>query len=402
MTMNETPETIERFLYYLRYERNDSERTVSEYAQDLNRYAAFFSEHTGEAFEPSERDKDVARAWLFSLIEAGQKGSSVQRRLSALKSYYRYMVKIGRISQSPVRMLKGPKKELPLPVFIPHHQMEQLLNSPIPEDDFTAIRDRLILETLYQAGLRRSEIADLKDDAVEVDAGNMRITGKRNKQRIVPFGSRLKSMINEYRDIRDQKVGKSNFFFVSLDGRPLTGEVVYNIVRSALADVPQLTKKSPHVLRHSFATEMLNHGADLMSVKELLGHDSLSTTVQYTHISFEQLKQMYNAHPRAKKETTMTDLRFQALHFDATDQLKEFAEKKITKLGRLSDEITGAETILKLIKPDTAQNKEASIRLYLPGEDLFAEKTADTFEEAIDLSIDALKRQLEKRKEQRK
>ncbi|WP_373834402.1 ribosome hibernation-promoting factor, HPF/YfiA family, partial [Bacteroides heparinolyticus] len=116
----------------------------------------------------------------------------------------------------------------------------------------------------------------------------------------------------------------------------------------------------------------------------------------------EQLKQMYNAHPRAKKETTMTDLRFQALHFDATDQLKEFAEKKITKLSRLSDEITGAETILKLIKPDTAQNKEASIRLYLPGEDLFAEKTADTFEEAIDLSIDALKRQLEKRKEQRK
>lgn len=400
--MNETPETIERFLYYLRYERNDSERTVSEYAQDLNRYAAFFSERTGEAFEPSERDKDVARAWLFSLIEAGQKGSSVQRRLSALKSYYRYMVKIGRISQSPVRMLKGPKKELPLPVFVPHHQMEQLLNRPIPKDDFTAVRDRLILETLYQAGLRRSEIADLKDDAVEVDAGNMRITGKRNKQRIVPFGSRLKSMINEYRDIRDQKVGKSDFFFVSLDGRPLTGEVVYNIVRSALADVPHLTKKSPHVLRHSFATEMLNHGADLMSVKELLGHDSLSTTVQYTHISFEQLKQMYNAHPRAKKETTMTDLRFQALHFDATDQLKEFAEKKITKLSRLSDEITGAETILKLIKPDTAQNKEASIRLYLPGEDLFAEKTADTFEEAIDLSVDALKRQLEKRKEQRK
>ena len=400
--MNETPETIERFLYYLRYERNDSERTVSEYAQDLNRYAAFFSERTGEAFEPSERDKDVARAWLFSLIEAGQKGSSVQRRLSALKSYYRYMVKIGRISQSPVRMLKGPKKELPLPVFVPHHQMEQLLNSPIPKDDFTAVRDRLILETLYQAGLRRSEIADLKDDAVEVDAGNMRITGKRNKQRIVPFGSRLKSMINEYRDIRDQKVGKSDFFFVSLDGRPLTGEVVYNIVRSALANVPHLTKKSPHVLRHSFATEMLNHGADLMSVKELLGHDSLSTTVQYTHISFEQLKQMYNAHPRAKKETTMTDLRFQALHFDATDQLKEFAEKKITKLSRLSDEITGAETILKLIKPDTAQNKEASIRLYLPGEDLFAEKTADTFEEAIDLSVDALKRQLEKRKEQRK
>ena len=401
--MNETPDTIERFLYYLRYEVHASERTVCDYAQDLNRYAAFFSEHTGEVFEPSERDKDVARAWLFSLMEAGQKSSSVQRRLSALKSFYKYMVKIGLIGQSPVRMLRGPKKERPLPVFVPNNEMEKVLNKPIREDDFEAVRDRLILETLYEVGLRRSEIATLKDNAVEDKAGCIRIIGKRNKERIVPFGKRLQDMIDNYRIIREEKVGKSDFFFVSLDGRPLTGEVVYKIVRTALANVPHLTKRSPHVLRHSFATEMLNHGADLMSVKELLGHDSLSTTVQYTHISFEQLRQMYNAHPRAKKEeTTMTDVRIQALHFDATDQLKEFVQKKISKLNRLSDGITGAEVVLKLVKPETVQNKEASIRLYIPGDDLFAEKIADTFEEAIDLTVDALKRQIEKRKEQRK
>lgn len=401
--MNETPECIEKFLYYLRYELNSSERTIDEYAQDLNRYAAFFSEHTGEDFKPSECDKDVARAWLIHLMDAGQKSSSVLRRLSALKSFYKYMVKIGQIKQSPVRLLRGPKRERPLPAFVPNKEMEQILNEEIDETDFEAVRNRLIIEILYEVGLRRSEIISLKDTDIETEAASIRITGKRNKQRIVPFGARLKEMIINYRQIRDKKARKSDFFFVSLDGGPMTGESIYSIVHTALSNIPHLTKRSPHVLRHSFATEMLNHGADLMSVKELLGHESLATTVQYTHISFEQLKQMYNAHPRAKKEeTTMPEVRIQALHFDATEQLKEFTEKKISKLNRLYTDITQVEATLKLIKPETSKNKEASIKLLLAGEHLFAEKTADTFEEAVDLTIDALRKQLEKRKEQRK
>ncbi len=399
----ELPESIAQFLYYLRYEARTSEHTLRGYRIDLSRYAAFFSQHTGLAFEPGEGDKDIARAWMASLADAGLKPASIRRRLSALKSFYTYMLKLGRIDTNPLRFLRGPRQERPLPSFVPADEMDRLLNAPLDDpDDFIAVRDRVIMEMLYQTGLRRSELCALELTDVDMGLRQVRVLGKGDKRRIVPFGESLKRVLESYLQIRAQKASKSQSFFVTLECKPIRAEEVYTIVRRELASVPHLSKRSPHVLRHSFATALLNEGADLVAVKELLGHSSLATTVRYTHSSFEQLKQMYNAHPRAKRERSNMDVRIQALNFDATEQLHAFVTKKVERLSRISDDLVKAEVLMKVIKPDTALNKDTSIKLTVRGEDLFAQKVANTFEEAVDLSIDALKKQLEKYKEGRK
>ncbi|WP_242401526.1 ribosome hibernation-promoting factor, HPF/YfiA family [Porphyromonas macacae] len=224
--------------------------------------------------------------------------------------------------------------------------------------------------------------------------------GKGDKERIIPFGERLSGMIKKWRIIRDEKVGNPEFFFVSLRGRPMKAEEVYPVVYRFLQGVPNLSRRGPHTLRHSFATDLLNEGADLMAIKELLGHERISTTVQYTHTTFRQLQMMYNAHPRAQKSTTM-EVRIQAIHFDATQQLEGFITKKVSKLDQFADDIQAADVILKVLKPETANNKEASVRLHVKGYDFFAEKVSDSFEAAVDATVEALRRQIRKRKDAR-
>lgn len=395
-------ETIDRFLDYIRYERNQSLRTIESYSEDLVQYQMYVEQELHESFSPTTGDRDIIRGFLSYLIERGLKSSSVHRKLSALKSYYRYLVKVGLMEQSPARFIKGPKGEAPLPAVLSHNEMEQLLSDvQLNENDFESVRDQLILEMLYETGMRRTEMASLMVEKVDLSRSSLRVLGKGNKERDIPFGARLSARITQYLHLRSAIAPLCGIFFVTLDNEPLGGEGVYRIVHNRLACIPGLARRGPHVFRHSFATEMLNHGADLMAVKELLGHKSIATTVRYTHTSLAELQNMYNAHPRAMKPKTTMEVRIQSVHFTASSQLEEFIQKKLDRLERFNAQVIRAEVTLRLTKGDEDRNKEAAIRLEIPGADVYAEKQAATFEEAVDLVADALKRQLEKAKEQR-
>lgn len=311
---------------------------------------------------------------------------------------------MGEEVDNPVAEVKLPKVRKRLPSFVRPEAMERLLDVGEEGDtDFSLLRDNLIVSMLYETGMRRAELVGLQDAAVDNRVCEMRVLGKRNKERIIPYGEHLRRAIEQYRKERDERVGKSKHFFVLNDGSPIYDKYVYRVVKQALGEVTTLKKRSPHVLRHTFASAMLNGGAGINSVKELLGHSSLASTEVYTHITFEQLKQSYKqAHPRAEKKEDTMDVRIQAIHFDATAQLESFIQKKVSKLSRFHDGIMEAEVTLKVVKPETSMNKEVGLKLLLAGnEDLFSCKVADTFEEAVDLAAEALERQLEKTKKKK-
>lgn len=292
---------IGAFVDYLRYERNLSERTIDEYRSDLMAFESFFKSLEGNLTWETV-DTDVAREWVVQMMEKGNKASSVQRRLSALRSCYRFLLKRGMVSNDPVRNLASPKKERALPAFIRDDEMERLLDSSgMFSDNFEGRRDKLIIELFYETGLRLSELTGLDVQDVNLLACTVRVTGKGNKQRIVPFGERLRQLLAGYLDERSGLAEMAtDAFFVTVKKKRMTGSQVRAMVKDKLALVTTQRKRSPHVLRHTFATTMLNHNADLQSVKELLGHERLQTTEIYTHITFEELKQVYSkAHPRA-------------------------------------------------------------------------------------------------------
>jgi integrase/recombinase XerC len=236
-------------------------------------------------------------------MEEGYSPHSVNRKLSSLKSFYRYLYRYKHIDQNPLKKIVGPKTNKSLPYFVKDKDMETLLPDWTEEEKtFENERDKAILDILYSTGMRCAELAGLKETDVDFGAQLIKVTGKRNKQRLIPFSAPLKTSLQDYCNMRDEKTGKqeTGAFFTRNDGRPLTNNMVYHIVRKKLTEVPNLSKKSPHVLRHTFATSMLNNGADLNAVKELLGHASLSSTEVYTHTTFEELKKTYHlAHPRA-------------------------------------------------------------------------------------------------------
>ena len=294
---------IDDFLNYLQYERNYSEHTIKAYGTDLRSFEEYVREHQEGRFEPSEIDTDIVRCWLVCLMEEKISSRSVNRKLSSLKSFFKFLMKRGEISVDPLRLLSGPKTNKPLPCFIKEKDMEELLDGDGFDEDFTGVRDRLIIEMLYDTGMRRGELVGVKNTDVDFEAMRISVIGKRNKQRLIPFAEGLKDLMLTYVELRGREVGAAGeWFFVRKDGRPLTAAIVYNIVKKRLSTIPMLTKRSPHVLRHSFATSMLNNGAELNAVKDLLGHSSLATTSVYTHTTFEELKKVYHAHPRAKKE----------------------------------------------------------------------------------------------------
>ena len=243
------------------------------------------------------------RSWIVSLMDEKISPVSVNRKLSSLKSFFKFLMKQGSISVNPLRLITGPKTKKPLPYFVRDKEMELLLDGDGFDEDFEGVRDRLILEMLYDTGIRRSELIGIQDSDVDFGAMQIRVTGKRNKQRLIPFAEELKNLIQAYTEVRNREVGsESGWFFVRKNGEQLSAGIVYTIVKKKLSEIPTLAKRSPHVLRHSFATSMLNNGAELNAVKELLGHSSLASTSVYTHTTFEELKKVYHAHPRAKKE----------------------------------------------------------------------------------------------------
>lgn len=290
----------ESFLRYLRFERNYSEHTVLGYGKDLSRFEAYFKE-VDEILDFTRIDADVVRRWVMSLMSEGLSASSVNRMLSSLRSFYRYLLSKEIISIDPMLKVKGPKKKKPLPVFVKEADMDKVLDTGNFESGFEGMRDRLIVELFYETGMRLSELTGLKDADVDFSARQVKVTGKRNKQRIIPFGQELegdlRAYLSERKTLFPESVGS---FFLTKKGKPMMNGAVYLTVRRVLSKVVTLKKKSPHVLRHSFATSMLNHRAELGAVKELLGHESLVTTEIYTHTTFEELKKVYEqAHPRA-------------------------------------------------------------------------------------------------------
>ncbi|MEG1574264.1 MAG: tyrosine recombinase XerC [Bacteroidales bacterium] len=294
---------VESFLKYIRYEKNYSSHTVLSYNNDLLQFRRYIEETTG-GFDPINVDACLVRGYISLLMEEGIVPRSVGRKLSTLRTFYKYLIKMGQIKESPVATLQKPREGKRLPVFVRQTEMDDLLNEDRFPSTFLGIRDRLILSMLYQTGMRRAELISLQDSSIDFSASIIKVTGKRDKQRIIPFGEELKVEIGDYMDIRAKEVGADvDAFFVRNDGRRLYPGLVYRIVTAALAEVTTLSKRSPHVLRHSFASAMLNNGADIDSVKELLGHNSLASTQIYTHVTFEELKKSYNqAHPRAVKK----------------------------------------------------------------------------------------------------
>lgn len=300
---------VRKFLDYLEFERNYSLNTRKFYKQSLINFFDYLKRiGFQEALEEKQEvdiqniDADVIRGWMVFLMGNGYKRSSVHGMLSSLKSFFKFLRKVGVISSDPAALLKGPKCEKPLPYFIKDADMERLLDEKPERNDFKSIRDHLIVEMFYDTGMRRAELIGLQDADVDFALLQIRVIGKRNKQRLIPFTESLKDLMYAYLKVRNKEIGKTDYFFVRPDGEQLYPQLVYSIVRKQLSEIPMLGKRSPHVLRHSFATSMLNNGAELNAVKEILGHDSLASTSVYTHTTFEELKKVYHAHPRAQKE----------------------------------------------------------------------------------------------------
>ena len=296
---------VSSFIDYMRYERNYSTHTVAAYTHDLSQFIEFLEEKgvsEEAAFEVDSVDGDIVRQWMMDLMKQSLTAVSVNRKLSALQSFFTYLVRKGIVKKHPLQQLNGPKKPKPIPYFIKENEINGLLADQPQEQFFEAVRDQLMLEVLYQTGIRCSELVGMKDGDVDLEAMLLKVTGKRNKQRLIPFAGLLKEMLLDYINVRKREVGESyTSFFVRKDGRPVTSAIVYYAIKKKLAFIPTLAKRSPHVLRHTFATSMLNDGATMSAVSNLLGHSSLTSTSVYTHVTFEELKKVYNAHPRAKK-----------------------------------------------------------------------------------------------------
>ncbi|HIY37074.1 MAG TPA: tyrosine recombinase XerC [Candidatus Paraprevotella stercorigallinarum] len=294
---------IRSFIDYLKFERNYSNKTLRCYEDDLKTFEKFFKE-LDSTLKWDTLDADVVRNWMVSMMDAGSAATSVNRRLSSLRSFFRFLLKRGMVGFDPVRGVQGPKKKKPLPVFVRESDMDRLLDGNCFADSFEGRRDRLILDLFYSTGMRLSELTGLNVEDIDLVTDNVKVTGKRNKQRIIPFGEELhvllETYISERRILADAVAGATSALFVDAKGVRLQNIKVWRLVRYYLGLVSTFSKRSPHVLRHTFATSMLNHHADLEALKELLGHESISTTEIYTHTTFEELKEMYNqAHPRA-------------------------------------------------------------------------------------------------------
>ena len=288
------------FLDYLLYERNYSEGTVRYYRTDILELQEFGEKLLGD-LAPSDVGADLVREWIVSLMDKGYAPNTVNRKLSSVRTYYKYLLKKGLVAADPLRRVTGPKKKKPLPVFLREGEVDRLLDDVDFGERFEGYRDRLIIEMFYTTGMRLSELIGLDDKDVDFSASLLKVTGKRNKQRLIPFGDELKELMLEYINVRNETIPeRSEAFFIRENGERLYKNLVYNLVKRNLSKVVTLKKRSPHVLRHTFATTMLNNEAELGAVKELLGHESVATTEIYTHATFEELKKVYKqAHPRA-------------------------------------------------------------------------------------------------------
>ena len=291
---------IEEFLDYLRYERNRSPLTVKNYGDDLRAFYVFFKS-LDDHLSWQSVDADIVRDWMESMMDKGNNATSVNRRLSALRSFYRFALSRHLVDRDPAHNIEGPKTNKPLPQFLKESEMNRLLDDMEWGNSFNNVRARTIIIVFYETGIRLSELIGLDDVSIDMETCEIKVTGKGDKQRVVPFGSEMLSALKDYVAVRDSSVIRNcEAFFVTDKGTRMRPDTVRAEVSRCLSAVSTLKKKSPHVLRHTCATAMLNNGAGIESVRKLLGHESASTTEIYTHTTFEQLKRVYEeAHPRA-------------------------------------------------------------------------------------------------------
>ena len=293
---------VEEFLSYMLYQRRCSPLTAAAYRVDLRSFADFL--RADELTSPLSANTRLVRRWMMRLLADGLSPRSVNRKVASLRSFFRYFCSIGKLSVNPCRAVESIRAPKKLPVFFHEEDMSRMLDSSLFPDSFEGQRDRAILQFFYLTGIRVSELVNMTVSQVDLSLGQIVVNGKRNKQRIIPVTPALKSILFSYLQLRETEFGapsQADRLFVTSGGAPVYARLVYSIVHSHMAMVASAQKMSPHVLRHTFATVLLNNGADLLAIKELLGHSSLAATQIYAHSDFEQLNKIYKqAHPRAE------------------------------------------------------------------------------------------------------
>jgi integrase/recombinase XerC len=292
----------ELFLNYLQFEKRYSQHTIRSYQTDLDQFEGYARIHLEDDEALERAGIKVIRSWIASMMESGMSARSVNRKITTLKSFYKFMMRGQQIKINPMDKVVSPKSSKTLPAFVEEEKMDELLDSHSFGEDFSGARNKLIIELLYLTGMRLSELIQLEDRHFDLYERTVRVTGKRNKERIIPFEQAAVDIIMNYLELRKKEFPEqaSGHFFVTDKGKPLYPKFVYKVVNNYLKLVTTMEKRSPHVLRHSFATHMLNRGADLNAIKEILGHANLSATQVYTHNTFEKLVTIYKqAHPRA-------------------------------------------------------------------------------------------------------
>ena len=289
---------VEKFLEYLKYEKNFSRHTSISYKNDLAQFTIFLKS-IYEIEKAEEASSSIIRSWMAALMQEKISARSVIRKASTLRTFYKFLLREGTITADPMVKISTPKTPSRLPVFVNKKEMGNLLDGIEFPDTYEGLRDRLVIEMFYATGIRLSELITMKDSDVNIYNLTIKVFGKRSKERIIPITNHLKGDIEKYREAKNNIGLKGNYFFVNENNKPLYEKQVYRIVKKYLGEVTTLQKKSPHVLRHTFATHILDNGADINAVKELLGHANLSATQVYTHNTLEKLKRVYKqAHPR--------------------------------------------------------------------------------------------------------
>ena len=289
----------ESFISYLKYEKRVSSHTVTAYQKDLDQFVQYCTDMVGE-FDINGVNSKIIRSWIVSLMDNNYSSKSVNRKIASVKAFFRYLMKNELLENNPSENVLLPKIRKKLPLFVEEDSLHHLLDDGYFSDDFAGIRDKLIISLLYGTGMRRAELLKLKDSDFNKDEFLIKVTGKRQKERVIPYPRSINKLLEQYINIRNREVErKTPFLLVTEKGEPVYEKLIYRVVNNNLKLVTSLEKKSPHVLRHSYATHLMNNGADLNAVKELLGHSNLSATQIYTHTTFEKLQNVYKqAHPR--------------------------------------------------------------------------------------------------------
>lgn len=289
------------YLAYLISEKRCSTHTIDAYKTDLKQFAEYLS-HAFEVDALLKASPEMVRSWVVSLKDKGLSNRSINRKLSSLRNYYRFYISNQNLSHDPTSGIQSLKSRNKLPVFMPGDDIQSLLDYCESQTGFTGIRDYLIIEVFYQTGMRRSELAQLCEQDIDFERSVIKVKGKGNKERIIPFHIKLNRSLKRYLDLKKHTIeSPAKELFVSKKGKPLSTNMIYQIVNRVLKQFTSLSKTSPHVLRHTFATHLLNNGASLIAIRELLGHSNLAATEIYTHNSIDQLKKIHQqAHPKGQ------------------------------------------------------------------------------------------------------